>query len=921
MRSVHKPAAVILLLLGLLPTEAPAQEEAEPQDRSAAESEQAPPEAGEEQRLVAPGPGGVTLEIAAGPGSVFGKDELILKEYVDIRYGDLRLQADFVRYIPATKVAHAEGNVIIDQGEGRITAQSVEYNLETNTGTFIDARGTADPGIIFVAEKVEKISENELVLHDARFTACTQPIPYWSFKMRRALLRLGEYAYLHNLTFRAGRVPVFYSPYLVWPIKTDRASGFLFPQFGFSDRNGTVLSQAYFWAMRRNMDATIYLDYLSKAGWGVGTEYRYVVSETGRGNFTGYFIRDEVAEKAMEPGVPVDRWVVNYQHRQQIGLDWNLVANVNLISDFDYFQDFARDIRLASIPEAVSNLFLSRNWGFYSLNMQAERREQLVQEVILPTMYGQDFLMTRERSIVRSIQPEAELRGRRHRLGKSPIYLTLLASANNFDKGEEEVTYQRVDAFPTLSAQLSPVPWLDVDASAGVRDTYYTKSSAQDLGCDNLPGTGDWGEGNGDPLDREKDNQGICNTVNGTCDLGASAVPCVVDTDCGTIGTFGAEDDIGCDGLPDTNDFGEGDGMRNVEGAVIIDDPLNRRFQQAGVTLIGPKFSRVFNTPGSRFSPRYKNSIEPTVRYTYQSRVGEPERVIQFDEIDRLTGDVNRLTYGLVTRLFAKRPMRSADPTQFLPPAGVDFIGGTSDPLAGVEEQLRRELEQEDAEKRAGAPVPVDEPGAPPEPQEPEMTTVEVASLEISQDYSFLRPLSQSGALLETRRVSPIRAVVRFNPSLKVSIDARSTFDVIFNELRDASLSANLRSPGRGFLDVTWSVVRDLEGQALLETGQATFPPFDRNQIGLNGETNLFSKRLLLGAQLNYELGDVQPGQPRLRDQRYKLGYNTQCCGFQVEYLTRNYTTTQTREFRFLINLRGVGNVIDLHSTTGGGAF
>ena len=120
---------------------------------------------------------------------------------------------------------------------------------------------------------------------------------------------------------------------------------------------------------------------------------------------------------------------------------------------------------------------------------------------------------------------------------------------------------------------------------------------------------------------------------------------------------------------------------------------------------------------------------------------------------------------------------------------------------------------------------------------------------------------------------------------------------------------------------VGWSVVRDLEGKALLETGQATFPPFDRNQIGLNGETNLFNKRLLLGAQLNYELGDIQPGQPRLRDQRYKLGYNTQCCGFQVEYLTRNYTTTQSREFRFLINLRGVGNVIDLHSTAGAGGF
>jgi len=352
---------------------------------------------------------------------------------------------------------------------------------------------------------------------------------------------------------------------------------------------------------------------------------------------------------------------------------------------------------------------------------------------------------------------------------------------------------------------------------------------------------------------------------------------------------------------------------------VIVDDPVNRRYREAALTLIGPKFSRVFNRPSSRFSPRYKNTIEPTLRYAYASRVSESDRLIQFDEIDRLTGDVNRLTYGVVTRLFAKRPVRSTDPTQFLPPAGVDFIGGTTDPLAGVEEQLRRELEQEEAEKQAGEPAPAGAPGGEVESKEPELTTVEIMSFEISQIYSFIRPLSVSGALFESKQVSPVQAVLRFNPSLKVSVDARSTFDVIFYELREASLSANLRGPGRGFLDVTWSIVRDLEGKALQETGQAPFPPFDRNQIGLNGETNLFNKHLLLGAQLNYELGDIQPGQPRLRDQRYKVGYNTQCCGLQLEYLTRNYTTTSSREIRFLINLRGIGNVVDLNSNLRGG--
>src|SRR6266540_4966717 len=116
-----------------------------------------PPPAAERQRkFVGEGPGGKSLEMAAGPGSIIGKDELILKEYVDIKYGDTRLQADYVRYVPATKEATALGNVIFDQGSSRLTADKVVYNLETETGVFYKARGYAEPSYYFEAERSEE---------------------------------------------------------------------------------------------------------------------------------------------------------------------------------------------------------------------------------------------------------------------------------------------------------------------------------------------------------------------------------------------------------------------------------------------------------------------------------------------------------------------------------------------------------------------------------------------------------------------------------------------------------------------------------------------------------------------------------------------------------------------------------------------
>jgi hypothetical protein len=882
--AARRPAALVLALLGCAASSSALAAQAAPPPAHAAPDR--PAESPDKRRMVATGPGGCTLEISTGPGSIFDKDELVLKDYVDIRCGDLRLQADLVRYVPATHQAHAEGNVVLDQAKSRITADSIDYNLESQTGEFRNARGYAEPTILFEAKRVEQVSPRELVLYDATFTSCTQPTPYWSFKLGKGLLRLDDYAYLHDLQFKVGPATVFYAPYLVWPIKTDRASGLLFPEFGFSQRSGTIISEAWYWAMGRSLDSTFYFDYMSKAGYGTGLEFRYVPTETGRGRFTGYYIRDQVAKDENKPGVPVDRWVIDASHQQELSTEWRLLAIANFVSDFDYYLDFERDIRLSSNPQAISKLYLTRNWGFYSLNMWSERREQLVQESVAPAAYGAPTFAVTEGTIVRWILPEIELRSRRQRLGNGPLFLNLESSFDNFDKGEPDTTYQRLDAYPVLSSQVSPVPWLDIDASTGLRGTYYTKSQRTDLGCDNLPDTGDFGEAN----------------------LLIDAEP-----DLAPLGIFGPEDDIGCDGQPATLDAGEGNGRRDAERTIIVDDDLERRIYQAGMTLIGPKVSRVFDRPESTFSTQYKHSIEPTVRYTYFSAVEDAQQIIPFDEVDILAGNTNRMTYGFVTRLFAKRP---AGGTEDL------AMSAFSGAAAGreTEDLLARSLQRHAAEAAPGAGV---EAAAEKEPQAAprRVSTVEIATLELSQDYSFLGPLSVSGALRESRQVSPIRGTLRINPSIYTSLDVRTSFDVLFKEIREASLSANLRSPRYGFLDFTWTMVRDLEGKALLEQGLALTAPLDRSQVVLQGETSLFARRLLLGMQANLETGDLLPGEPRLRDQRYRAGYNTQCCGFQFEYLNRNFSGSDLREFRFLVNLKGVGNVVDLHQRMSGGGL
>ncbi|HMC82100.1 MAG TPA: LPS assembly protein LptD, partial [Candidatus Polarisedimenticolia bacterium] len=466
---------------------------------------------GERKAFSLPGAAGTkALELTAGPGSVFGKEELLLKEYVDIRYGQLRLQADTVRYVPATKDCFAEGNVILDNGATRLTARRVEYNLDTEKGTFYEARGYAEPSFYFEAKEVRKTDVDHYVILEGTFTACTQPVPYWSFKVSRGTIHIDHYAYLHNVSFRLEHVPAFYSPYLVWPIKEDRATGLLFPEFGFSRRRGFVLTNALYWAIRRNMDATFFLDYYALAGVGEGLEYRYVPSQNGKGQVTASFIRDQVTDR--------DRYFFNLNHRQDLPGDFRLVAGINQVSDFNYFPDFQRDFRLSTNPVVLSNLYLTRNWSYYGLNLRAERRRQIfsvAQEFFPdPPNFPNARFETTEQELTNLIEPKVEIRGSRQRLGLSPLYFAFDASLDSFEKATTlfSTSYQRFDLFPTFSAPMRLTSWLDINPTVGIRDTYYSKrlgailseplgpngtpDPGEDVGLDGVPGTGDFGEGN-----------------------------------------------------------------------------------------------------------------------------------------------------------------------------------------------------------------------------------------------------------------------------------------------------------------------------------------------------------------------------------------------------------------------------------------
>jgi len=386
--------------------------------------------------------------------------------HVQILYQDIKITCDEMVLDTDTMELDAHGNVVLDQGPRRMTADHVRFNLRTKTGTFFDATGQVAPSYYFTGKEVVKVDETHYKLKNATFTSCSpDPRPPWRFRIHRASIEEEGYGSFHGVSLEAKGVPVFYLPYLLWPVKTERATGLLVPTFGFSSRRGTYIGNALYIAAARSWDTTLYVDAYSKGTVGFGDQLRWAPKEKAYGEVTLYTIRNQDTGGW--------EWKVDGKHQQEDFHGFRMLAEVHDMSNLDFFREYERNFDINTQRSLYSYLYLTRSWGPYALNIRADHRKTFLTGA----------------NVVLNQLPEVELRVRQTRVGNSSLYWSLISSANvfNVDRGGNLTsTYGRADFFPQLSYTLPGPPWLTVTPQIGARGTYYTARKTQDgLGFEN----------------------------------------------------------------------------------------------------------------------------------------------------------------------------------------------------------------------------------------------------------------------------------------------------------------------------------------------------------------------------------------------------------------------------------------------------
>jgi hypothetical protein len=90
------------------------------------------------------------------------------------------------------------------------------------------------------------------------------------------------------------------------------------------------------------------------------------------------------------------------------------------------------------------------------------------------------------------------------------------------------------------------------------------------------------------------------------------------------------------------------------QNTLRLPESIQRRYFQAGTTITGPTFTRVFNTPGRTYAQKFKHVIEPTLTLQRTTAIDNFGRIVKLDGTDNVKGNMTSATYGLSNRLYAK---------------------------------------------------------------------------------------------------------------------------------------------------------------------------------------------------------------------------------------------------------------------------
>lgn len=306
--------------------------------------------------------------------------EAALSGPVEIHQGDRTLTARYAHYDTGRESFDAKGNVDYSDPELGISGTAAQWSAAAG-GRFEHAQFNLPTRSAHgSAERIDLAPNGQLTLHNVEYTACPSGHKDWALEAREIDIdKDSQVGTGHDVRVEFEGVPLIYLPLVSFPVGSERKSGFLFPAFGQSNRNGLELSAPYYFNLAPNYDATVTPGLMTKRGITLGGEFRYL-TEGSNGTLKVDWVPSDASAHR-------DRSFIRFEDTTQLGENLRFDTNLAAASDSNYFQDFGLGPEGTSVEylKRVARVsYLDEHWRAIALVEQFQTIDQTIADVDRP---------------------------------------------------------------------------------------------------------------------------------------------------------------------------------------------------------------------------------------------------------------------------------------------------------------------------------------------------------------------------------------------------------------------------------------------------------------------------------------------------------------------------------------------------------
>lgn len=305
-----------------------------------------------------------------------------------------------------------EGDVVLTQGDKTLRSDKTTYDRQSGIMTS-EGRShyqgpeytliSSDPVHSNLKEKVTALGQTDYQLngsvargsvdaiqidHEAKtsqiqglsFTTCPSGSESWHIEAKDVSLESGEaYGDAYNATLYLGEVPIFWTPYINFPISNKRKSGLLYPELSFGSSNGFDYAQPIYLNLAPNYDDTITPRIMTKRGLVLNNEFRYMPIKDSEGILTLEYVPNDTNWDLA--GDDNQRWMIDWYHESYFfNRDLSFIIDYQKVrpGDYDYLSDLGSHGLEVTDDHLVQSFKAAYNRSTYDINLEVREYQSLV---------------------------------------------------------------------------------------------------------------------------------------------------------------------------------------------------------------------------------------------------------------------------------------------------------------------------------------------------------------------------------------------------------------------------------------------------------------------------------------------------------------------------------------------------------------